>query len=160
LIQVFGLWISVRALFLKSVPKSDIKNPKSEGCMPIFEYRCLDCKKKVSVFFRSMSAVDHNQARCPICGGAHLARLVSRVRAIRSEESHLDGLADDTALAGLDENDPQSMGRWMRKMASAAGEEMPPEFNEVVGRLESGENPESIEKSMPEMAEGMGGEDF
>jgi putative FmdB family regulatory protein len=134
--------------------------------MPIFEYRCSDCKKKVSVFFRTVSAVDHGQARCPICGGARLTRLVSRVRALRSEESRLDNLADDTMMSGLDENDPKSMGRWMRKMASESGEEMPPEFDEVVGRLEAGEDPESIEKSMPEMAEGMGagadlgGEDF
>ena len=125
--------------------------------MPIFEYRCLDCKKKVSVFFRSMSAVDHNQARCPICGGSHLTRLVSRVRAIRSEEARLDSLADDTMMSGLDENDPQSMGRWMRKMAAESGEGMPAEFDEVVGRLESGQDPESIEKSMPELADGLGG---
>jgi hypothetical protein len=110
----------------------------------------------VSVFFRTLSMVDHAQVRCPQCGGANLTRLVSRVRAIRSEESRLDSLADDSALAGLDENDPKSMGRWMRKMASEAGEDMPPEFDEVVGRLESGEDPESIEKSMPELAESMG----
>jgi putative FmdB family regulatory protein len=125
--------------------------------MPIYEYRCSDCKKKVSVFFRTMSAVDHSAARCPTCGGANLTRLVSRVRALRSEESRLDSLADDSALAGLDENDPKSMGRWMRKMAAEAGEEMPSEFDEVVGRLEAGESPESIEKTMPELGEGMGG---
>ena len=128
--------------------------------MPIYEYRCQDCKRKVSVFFRTLSAVDHSAARCPICGGKNLSRLVSRVRAIRSEESRLDSLADDSALAGLDENDPKSMGRWMRKMAAETGEGMPPEFDDVVGRLESGEDPESIEKSMPELAEGAGGEDF
>lgn len=125
--------------------------------MPIYEYRCLNCKKRVSVFFRSMSAVDHSQARCPVCGGANLTRLVSRVRALRSEEARLESLADDAMMSGLDENDPKSMGRWMRKMAAEAGEEMPPEFDEVVGRLEAGESPESIEKSMPELAEGMGG---
>ena len=125
--------------------------------MPIYEYRCSDCKKKVSVFFRSLSVVNHNAARCPICGGKNLTRLVSRVRALRSEESRLDSLADESALSGLDENDPKSMGRWMRKMAAESGEGMPPEFDEVVGRLESGEDPENIEKSMPELAEGMGG---
>ena len=125
--------------------------------MPIYEYRCSDCKKKVSVFFRTLSAVDHNAARCPICGGKNLTRLVSRVRALRSEESRLDSLADESALAGLDENDPKSMGRWMRKMAAESGEEMPPEFGEVVGRLESGQDPESIEKSMPDLAEAAGG---
>ena len=124
--------------------------------MPIYEYRCSDCKKKVSVFFRTLSVVDHGAARCPICGGKNLTRLISRVRALRSESSRLDNLADESALAGLDENDPKSMGRWMRKMAAESGEGMPPEFDEVVGRLESGQDPESIEKSMPELAESLG----
>ncbi len=133
--------------------------------MPIYEYRCADCKKRVSVLFRSLAAVDHSQARCPLCGGAKLTRLVSRVRMVRSEASHTESMADDSMLAGLDENDPRSMGRWMRKMAQETGEELPGEFDEVVGRLESGEDPESIEKSMPELGEsmgdmGMGGEEF
>jgi len=98
-------------------------------------------------------------ARCPLCGGQNLTRLVSRVRALRSEESRLESLADDAMFSGLDENDPKSMGRWMRKMAAETGEEMPPEFDEVVSRLESGESPESIEKSMPELA-GEGGGDL
>ena len=125
--------------------------------MPIYEYRCQDCKKKVSVFFRTLSAVDHSTARCPQCGGKNLSRLVSRVRALRSEESRLDTLADDSMLSGLDENDPKSMGRMLRKMARETGEDMPPEFDEAMGRLEAGESPESIEQSMPELAEGMGG---
>jgi len=126
--------------------------------MPIYEYRCQDCKKKVAVFFRTLSAVEHGSARCPQCGGQQLTRLVSRVRALRSEESRMENMADDAALAGLDENDPKSMGRWLRKMAQETGEEMPPEFGEAVGRLESGESPEEIEKSMPELA-GEGGMD-
>jgi len=125
--------------------------------MPIYEYRCATCKKRVSVFFRSISSVDHSAARCPLCGGANLTRLVSRVRVVRSEESRMDSLADDSMLSGLDENDPRSMGRWMRKMAKETGEDMPPEFDEVVGRLEAGEDPESIEQSMPELGDmGMG----
>jgi hypothetical protein len=38
------------------------------------------------------------------------------------------------------------------------GEEVPPEFDEVVGRLESGESPEEIEESMPDLGGGLGGE--
>jgi putative FmdB family regulatory protein len=125
--------------------------------MPIYEYRCPDCKKKVAVFFRTLSAVDHSAARCPQCGGKNLTRLISRVRALRSEESRLDGLADDSMLSGLDENDPKSMGRMLRKMARETGEDMPPEFDEAMGRLEAGESPESIEQSMPELAGGEGG---
>ncbi len=35
----------------------------------------------------------------------------------------MEALADPTALGGLDENDPQSMARWMKKMAGEMGEE-------------------------------------
>jgi putative FmdB family regulatory protein len=122
--------------------------------MPIYEYRCADCKKKVSVFFRSFSAVDQELARCPICHGTRLTRLVSKVRVIRgaSSASSEDGF-DDSALDDLNENDPRSLGRMMRRMADETGEDMGPEFGEVVGRLEKGEDPESIEKSIPELAD-------
>ena len=70
----------------------------------------------------------------------------------------MDSLADPSSLAGLDENDPKSMARWMRKMSSEMGEDLGPEFDEVVNRLEAGEDPESIEQSMPDLAgAGMGG---
>ena len=123
--------------------------------MPIYEYGCYDCRKRVNVFFRSFSDVETKEATCPRCGGTHLKRLVSRVAVVRSEESRLESLADPSSLAGLDENDPKSMARWMRKMSNEMGEDMGSEFNEVVDRLESGEDPESIEKSLPDM--GMGG---
>jgi len=63
----------------------------------------------------------------------------------------MENLADPSSLAGLDENDPKSMARWMRKMSNEMGEDLGPEFSEVVGRLEAGEDPEAIEKSMPEL---------
>ena len=127
--------------------------------MPIYEYRCADCKKKVSVFFRSFSVVDQEQPRCPMCQGTRLTKMVSKVRVIRGASSadSEDGV-DDSMLDDLNENDPRSLGRMMRRMADETGEDLGPEFGEVVGRLEKGEDPESIEKSMPELAE-MGGPD-
>ena len=63
----------------------------------------------------------------------------------------MDALADETALAGLDEDDPRALGKFMRKMGQEMGEDMGDEFGEVIGRLESGESPESIEESMPDL---------
>jgi len=128
--------------------------------MPIYEYRCADCQKKVSVFFRSFSAADQEQPRCPVCRGTHLTKTVSKVRVIRgaSASSGGDDGLDDSMLDDLNENDPRSLGRMMRRMADETGEDLGPEFGEVVGRLEKGEDPEAIEKSMPELAE-MGGDD-
>ena len=125
--------------------------------MPIYEYRCQDCGRKLSVFWRSRAQV--KTPTCRRCGSTNMHRLVSRVRVIRSEESRMDDMTDDAMLADIDENDPRSLGRWMRKMSQEMGEELGPEFDEIVGRLESGEDPEETEKSMPELGD-MGGSDF
>ena len=127
--------------------------------MPIYEYRCQDCKRRVSIFWRTFSDAESGAPVCPRCGGTDLTRLVSRVRVLRSEESRLDDMSDFGDLPDFDESDPKSMGRWMRKMSAETGEDLGPEFDEVVGRLESGESPEDIEKSMPELG-GEGGDDF
>ena len=128
--------------------------------MPIYEYRCGDCKKKVSVFFRSFSAVNHDEARCPICQGQNLKRLVSKVRVIRGTAvaSGESGEFNDAMFDDVNENDPRSLGRMMRRMADETGEDLGPEFGEVITRLEKGEDPEAIEKSMPELGEMAGGD--
>lgn len=71
----------------------------------------------------------------------------------------MDAMMDDSALAGLDEEDPRSLGRFMRKMSGEMGEDLGDEFNEVVERLEKGESPDEIEKSIPDLGAGMGGLD-
>jgi putative FmdB family regulatory protein len=128
--------------------------------MPIYEYGCYDCRKRVNIFFRSFSEVETKQAICPRCGGTQLKRLVSKVAVLRSEESRLENMADPSHLAGLDENDPKSIARWMRKMSSEMGEELGSEFDEVVDRLEAGEDPESIENSMPELGSAAADDDW
>jgi putative FmdB family regulatory protein len=125
--------------------------------MPIYEYQCRECGQKARKLWRSFAAVDDASLKCPRCGAHSFQRLVSRVAFVRSEDARLDDLADPANLAGLDEEDPKSLGRLLRKMSSEMGEEMPPEFDEVIDRLESGQSPEEIEGSMPELAEGLDG---
>jgi putative FmdB family regulatory protein len=124
--------------------------------MPIYEYHCHACRRRVSLFFRSFSDVEE-EPTCPRCGGSHLSRLISRVSVVRSEDSRLDDLADPAMIGDLDEDDPKSIARWMRKMSAETGEEMPQEFDEVIDRLESGQSPEEIEEAMPDIAEDLGG---
>tara|TARA_B100000029_G_scaffold152572_2_gene147553 strand:- start:1250 stop:1495 length:246 start_codon:yes stop_codon:yes gene_type:complete len=76
------------------------------------------------------------------------------VRISRSEDSRLDSLSDPSNLSGVDENDPRSVGKFMRHMGNEMGEEMGPEFDEMVGRLEAGEAPESIEADISNLSEG------
>ena len=127
--------------------------------MPIYEYRCNNCGRRVTLFWRSFSEAGAAVPRCSFCGGEDMTRLVSRVAVVRSEESRLEDLADPSNLAGLDENDPKSLARWMRKMSQEMGEDLGPEFNEVVDRLEAGQSPEEIEEAMPDLGGGLGAED-
>jgi hypothetical protein len=95
---------------------------------------------------------------CPVCGGKQLSRLIGRVRVAKSEGQRLEAMSDPSFLSGVDENDPKSVARAMKKMGNEMGEDLPPEFDEITSRLESGESPESIEKTMPELAGDAGGE--
>jgi putative FmdB family regulatory protein len=100
--------------------------------MPIYEYRCADCRKKTTVVTLAVSAaVD---PVCSHCGGRNLTKLVSRVAIRKSEESRLEGLADPSSLGGLDENDPKSVARWMKKMGKEMGEEAGEGFDEEVDK--------------------------
>ena len=60
-----------------------------------------------------------------------MTKLISRVARVRSEESRLESLVDPSKLAGLDENDPAAMARWMKKM----GKEMGEDFGEDVDQI-------------------------
>ena len=124
--------------------------------MPIYEYRCNACRRRVNVWVQSYNPPAN--PTCDRCGSHDLTRLISRVAVLRSEEARLDALADPSSLAGLDENDPRSIARWMRKMSGEMGEDLGDEFSEVVDRLEAGESPEEIEKTMPELGGEEGGE--
>jgi putative FmdB family regulatory protein len=125
--------------------------------MPIYEYYCGDCRKRVSVFFRTFSDVSDDAAHCPQCNGQRLRRLVSRVAVMKSEDSRLENLADSDLMTGLESEDPRALARFMRRMSDEMGEPMDAEMTDVIDRLEAGESPESIEGSMPDMAGGMDG---
>ncbi len=100
--------------------------------MPIYEYRCAGCRKKTTLLTLAVSAaVD---PVCSHCGGRSLTKLVSRVAIMKSEESRLETLADPSSLAGLDQNDPRSVARWMKKMGREMGEETGEDFGEEVDK--------------------------
>ena len=126
--------------------------------MPTYDYICLDCNKRFELFM-TYSEYETRPAACSHCGSGNTRRRLTRVRILKSEESRLENLgdfSDPSALAGL-EDDPQALGRMMRKMGNELGEEMPPEFDEVVDRLEKGQSPDEIESALPDLGGDDGG---
>jgi len=98
----------------------------------------------------SYNDFDKKEVTCIYCNGKNIQRRIGLLRIAQSEENRLEKLADPSALEGL-EDDPRALGKMMRQMSSEVGEDMGGEFDEVIDRLESGQSPEDIEKSMPDL---------
>jgi hypothetical protein len=49
---------------------------------------------------------------------------MSRFATVKSEDARLDSLSDPSGLGDLDENDPQSVARFVKKMGQEMGEDL------------------------------------
>ena len=104
--------------------------------MPLYEYRCLDCKKRSTVLVLSLA--NQAPAVCSHCTSARVERIMSRFASPKSEEARLEALTDPGNLAGLDENDPQSLARFMKNMGEEMGEDLGDDLSEAMESDESG----------------------
>ena len=69
---------------------------------------------------------------------------MSRFATVKSEEARLEGLADPSSLGDLDENDPASVGRFMKKMGKELGDDLGDDFESAVDEaLSEGEADET-----------------
>ncbi len=110
--------------------------------MPIYEYRCEACGKKSE--FLTFKVSDEVNPVCKHCGSKKMVRLISRVRVIMSEETRLESLADPSKFSDLDENDPKSMAKFLKKMGR--------EFGDELGEELGGDIDEIVEEAMEEEA--------
>ena len=98
--------------------------------MPIYEYRCNDCGR-ISEFLL-IKTDETFIPQCKRCKSRKMSRVLSRVRVVRSEESRMESLADPSKWGGLDEKDPKSMARWMKRMGEEMGEDMGEDVDQMV----------------------------
>jgi len=118
--------------------------------MPTYDFICNNCNERFDVFL-TFAEYGKKKVSCTHCGSKNVRRRMTKVRVAKSEESRMDAMADDfSGFEGL-EDDPKAMGRMMRKMGKEMGEDLPPEFDDVVDRLEAGQSPEEIESALPDL---------
>ena len=98
--------------------------------MPLYEYLCLDCNKRSTVLVLSLA--NQAPAACSHCASIRVERILSRFASPKSEEARLEALADPGNPAGLDENDPQSMARFMNTMGEEMGEDLGDDLSETM----------------------------
>ena len=98
--------------------------------MPIYEFRCDDCGKISEFLLMRIGEIFTPQ--CKKCKSKKMSRVLSKVRVIRSEESRMENLADPSKWGGLDEKDPKSMARWMKRMGKELGEDAGEDMDQMV----------------------------
>ena len=64
---------------------------------------------------------------------------MSRFALVRSDDQRMDDLADDASSGDVDDSDPKSVARWMRKMGDELGPDAGEDFDELVDDIERGE---------------------
>lgn len=141
--------------------------------MPIYEFYCRDCHRVLS--FLSSTAAPGARPACPRCGRPELERKPSTFAvtrgggqlAARDGEPGLPGLDEERVSRAMEEavgeleasgseDDPRAVARLLRRFGDVAGVEPGPRMEEVLVRLEAGEDPEGLEEVL---GDGEGGED-
>jgi putative FmdB family regulatory protein len=109
--------------------------------MPIYEYRCNSCRRRVDIFVQGFSPPENPS--CTKCGSKELSRIYSAfaVRKSKQDRSVYDDILSDGKLTrGLMHNDPRALAEWTRRMSRAADEDITPESQEIMDKLDRGED--------------------
>ncbi|MFC1585231.1 zinc ribbon domain-containing protein [Fibrobacterota bacterium] len=130
--------------------------------MPVYEFFCTGCNTIYSFFSRTVNT--QKRPDCPKCGRPELERRMSGFAVISGRNTEKSDGPDDmpideakmenaiTALASeaekVREDDPKSAARLMRKFSDMTGLQYNESLQTALNRMESGEDPEAIEKDM------------
>jgi putative FmdB family regulatory protein len=98
--------------------------------MPIYEFECRDCHRKTTALVMVRERID--EVRCKKCGSASLEKLYSRFASPKSEDARLESMADPSAMGNIDENDPKSVARFMKKMGQEMGEDFGGDIDQAI----------------------------
>ena len=110
--------------------------------MPIYEYKCNNCKNTSSIFFRSIKSVDTESVKCQHCASSSLKRLISRPGRIQSK-----GEPNGGNLRGVD---PRKTVESMSRQYDNAGIDPGRGFDEVARQAAAGKSPETLKEVIKE----------
>ena len=110
--------------------------------MPIYEYRCNNCRRRISVLVRGLSPP--SPVNCTACGSQDVSRIFSSFAIRKSDQSvYEDILSDSRLVRGMEGNDPRALAEWSRRMGQGV-DDVGPEYKEMIERLEAGERVEDV----------------
>jgi len=112
--------------------------------MPIYEYRCNQCKGEFSELILKAEGV--RKIKCKYCHSRSLTKLVSSFRVHQTEESRLTNF--DTSRPRGDDfyKDSRNVGLWAKKRMRELGVDLGSKMDEIVERGRTGKILEEYNK--------------
>ena len=107
--------------------------------MPIYEYLCRSCRRKSSIFVRTVSSPVN--AVCSHCGGSEMDRAVSAFAHHRSREARWEEAGHPYEMGDEAYDDAANVGRYAEARAAEMGVELPGEIKEMIEAARQGEKP-------------------
>jgi hypothetical protein len=147
--------------------------------MPIYEYFCPNNRRIYSFFARSLRYAD-KVPRCPDNPKWPMQKMMSGFAITgKAKEQSADAGGDDMddsrmeaamdamerefgSVVDSDNPDPRALAKMMRRMGELTGQKMPEQMDEVIARLEKGEDPDKLEEEYGDVfdkMDEMGGDD-
>jgi hypothetical protein len=140
--------------------------------MPIYEFFCPDNHRIYSFFARSLAYAGRSP-RCPDNPKFRMERMISsfsftgRAReeqpagSLHEEDNprfqaSISEMEKEFSTMSDENPDPRQVARMMRKMAVMTGEKMPEQMQEMIKRMEEGENLEKLDEEFGQMTDDYG----
>ncbi len=138
--------------------------------MPVYEFLCPQCNRIFS--FHCFRVDTSKTPKCPKCGASDLSRVPSRfgitAASVGGGDEGSEPELDDprveremmrlaSEMENIDESNPRQMASAVRRMAEIAGEPVTPAMEEMIRRMEAGEDPDQVEEDLGDaLSEEMG----
>jgi len=111
--------------------------------VPIYEFVCPDCHRRLSFLVRDIYALF--APKCSFCGSANLSRTISGFAYHKS----LQRVWNDSGEPGTGSDDdyykdPRNIGRWAEKRFEETGQELPSGIREQIRAAREGALPEPL----------------
>ncbi len=120
--------------------------------MPIYEFHCQDCRRKTSVFARSISSLI--DATCSSCSSKKLIRLVSSFGIGKTARGVHEASGEPGMFAGPDYyRDPRNIGRRAERRFAEMGMDMPSRVRGMIDAAREGEMPAPVKHLQPNVKE-------
>ena len=107
--------------------------------MPIYQYDCADCERRVDVFFRSANSA--GAPVCPECDGTQLTRVMSQFARAYGSGERVDAIDFDREMGRLGSGGEAEFARWARRMGKEHDETLGTNYRELAERTDAGEDP-------------------